>query len=278
MSLRNHLPILVGILALTTVTTQAQTQAAMASSARTQAAAQALPSAPATMQSGTRINAVLKSKLDARKARVGDPVMAESTQTLKSHGNVILPKHSRLLGHVTSVSARGKSTSSMGVLFDQAVTPKGQHIPLTAGISSVLTAAGSASSAGPDAMEPMPMPAPAMMPSASAGGGLLGGVTSSVGSIAGGVTSMASASVAGGGSGSGLLRGSNGIPLRIQPVTVPAGAQGGGSLLTSDRGFVQLDRGTHIQLQTQSQSSARAATGPAHLSGNAAAQASARQN
>jgi hypothetical protein len=260
----------------------AQTQASALSSASAQASA-ASREGQTMVASGSKINAVMKSNLDARKAHVGDAVTAESTEALKSHGKVIVPKHSRLLGHITSVSAngKGKAASSVGVLFDEAVTPKGEHIPLQAGISSVLTAAGAASAMAPDAgPEPMPMPMPQVAP---AGGGLLGGAGAGLGSVAGslagGVTSTTGAALRGttlssasGLAGSSVFRASNGVPLQIRTVSLPSG-QASGSLLTSDRGDIRLDRGTHVQLQTMSQSSAQMRPGSAGASGSVSAQA-----
>lgn len=285
MSVRNHLPVMLGMFVLTAGVAMGQTQARATSSAAAQAAA-ASRAGQTAVASGSKINAVMKSNLDARKAHVGDAVTAESTDALKSHGKVIVPKHSRLLGHVTSVSAsgKGKSSSAIGVLFDEAVTPKGQHIPLHAGIASVLTAAGAASAMAPDAgPEPMPMPQMAPAGGASAGGGLLGGAGASLGSVAGslagGATSTVGGAMQGGAlssagalSGSSIFRASNGVPMRIQPVSLPSG-QANGSLLTSDRGDIRLDRGTHMQLQTMSQGSAQAQPGSVNASGSASAQA-----
>ncbi len=287
MSVRNHLPVMLGMFVLTAGVAMGQTQASALSSANAQASA-ASRAGQTAVASGSKIDAVMKSNLDARKAHVGDAVTAESTEALKSHGKVIVPKHSRLLGHVTSVSANGKghASSAVGVLFDEAVTPGGQHIPLQAGISSVLTAASSASAMAADnGPEPMSMPMPAMAPAggASAGGGLLGGagagLGSVVGSVAGGVTSTAGSALGGGPlssegglAGSSIFRASNGVPMRIRMASLPSG-QANGSLLSSNRGDVRLDRGTRVQLQTTSQGSAQSQPGSVDASGSSSSQA-----
>src|SRR5487761_1728439 len=51
----------------------------------------------ATLNSQTRIQAKLKSKLDTRHARVGQQVQAVTTAQVKSHGRVVLPKGTRLM-------------------------------------------------------------------------------------------------------------------------------------------------------------------------------------
>src|SRR5690348_9167839 len=116
------------------------------------------PSAPSAMlASGTKVNAKLKSKLDTRHAQVGDKVTAVTTSDVKEHGVKVLPKGSTLTGHVTEVTRAesSKSPSRIGVLFDQAVTQRGQVVPLRAGIASVLTSSSTAM-AGPDMPATMP--------------------------------------------------------------------------------------------------------------------------
>src|SRR3712207_4805809 len=51
--------------------------------------------------SGTRLAAELESTLDARKARVGDPVVLRTTEAIKENGRTVVKKGSRLIGRVT---------------------------------------------------------------------------------------------------------------------------------------------------------------------------------
>ena len=180
------------------------------------------PARSAALASGARINAVLKSKLDTRHAKVGDRVTGRTTAAVKQGGTVVLPKGSTLYGRVTQVSpaADSKSRASLGVLFDQAVTPKGQRIPMHAAITG-LAAAGSRArfdgdgagfGAGGAGMMAAPMAPMAGAPGmAEGGGGLLGGVGGGAGAVVGGglgaVAPLGEATAGLGAMGSGALTG-----------------------------------------------------------------------
>src|SRR6266446_2563451 len=72
------------------------------------------------LQSGTQVAAQLENTLDARHAKVGDRVVLKTTQAIKQNGEVIVPKGSRLIGHVTDVQQQTKndSQSVIGIAFD----------------------------------------------------------------------------------------------------------------------------------------------------------------
>src|SRR5689334_1790327 len=55
--------------------------------------------------SGTKVPAVLDKSIDSRKCKQGDEVVAKTTQDVVSNGKVIIPKNSKLIGHVTQASA-----------------------------------------------------------------------------------------------------------------------------------------------------------------------------
>jgi hypothetical protein len=177
--------------------------------------------------SGTRIQAVLQSRLDTRHAKVGDRVTGKTTAAVKQGGKVVVPKGSRLLGRVTEVTpaANSKSRASLGVLFDQAVTPKGQRIPLHAAITG-LTAAGAMAQGGGFGAEGGNDMVGAPM-AAGGGGGLLGGgVAGGVGGALGGGLN--------GAAGGGLNGAAGGAVGAVGPVMGDAaagvGAMGGGTL------------------------------------------------
>ena len=282
------------------VSGQAAGQAQTAAHGTAQAAQHSL-----ALTSGSQMNAKLNSTLDAKKAKVGQSVVATTTSAVKQHGKVVLPKGSKLFGHITQVNAagHGHAGSTVGVLFDHAVTPKGTQIPLNAGITSVFNAASSLAASG--AEEPGMAPLSAPMPM---GGGMGGGLLGGAGGLAGGVVGGAAGAVSGtagmatgplsaqgaaAGSGAGWLRSSNGLPLSIRPLTLGSGvtslgqgsghlnagnASAGGTLLSSSRGNLRLDKGTRVRLTNQASASgnAQASTprGSAQAGGSASAQAS----
>ncbi|MGH9394107.1 MAG: hypothetical protein ACRD1E_08050 [Terriglobales bacterium] len=98
-----------------------------------QAAAPALPP-------GTQFKVELQKKLDSKKSKVGDKVIAKLEQDVKVDGKTILPKNSLLEGEVTIVGpAEGNGPGKLGVLFNEAADKKGQALfPLRAAIIKVV--------------------------------------------------------------------------------------------------------------------------------------------
>jgi hypothetical protein len=171
---------------------QTQAQTSGNASASTSASAQN-GQANAALASGTAFNAALSSPIDSKKCKPGDPVNAHSTEAVKSEGKTVIPKGSKLVGHVTQASARGKgeSESSLGIVFDKAILKNGEEIPLNAGILAIASAESSASAAGSDMDAMGGMGASAAGSGMAGGRGALGGVASTTGGAAGAVTNTA---------------------------------------------------------------------------------------
>jgi hypothetical protein len=147
----------------------------------------------AALANGSTFNAALNAPIDSKKAKPGDPVTAHTTEPAKSDGKTVLPRGTKLLGHVTQASARsnGESDSSLGVVFDKAILKNGQEVPLNAGIQALASGQSAASTAGPD-LDTFGSGGASAAGSGVAGGrGALGGVGSTVGGAAGAVTNTA---------------------------------------------------------------------------------------
>jgi hypothetical protein len=116
-------------------------QASSNESTATSAQGQALNSS-GSLANGTVINAALSSPVDAKKNKPGDPISAKTTQATKSDGQVVIPKGSKLVGHVTETKERekGKSESQLGMVFDKAILKGGQEIPLNVAIQALAPA------------------------------------------------------------------------------------------------------------------------------------------
>jgi hypothetical protein len=156
--------------------------------------------AGAQIPSGTKVPAVLDKSVDSRKCKQGDEVVAKTTQDVVSGGKVIIPKNSKLIGHVTEASAKanGESDSKLGIVFDKAMLRNGSTVPMQAHIQALAAPAVSAanSMSSDDSMGGGSSPTTSAR---SGGGGLgstVGGVTGAaggavdtVGSTAGGATS-----------------------------------------------------------------------------------------
>src|SRR5581483_9800018 len=104
-------------------------------------------SANAGLAAGTTFNAALVTSLDSRKTQAGSEVVARTTENVRSEGKTILPKGTKLLGHVTRSSARAKgdADSTLAIAFDHAVLKNGQEISLNLSIQALASAQSSAS-------------------------------------------------------------------------------------------------------------------------------------
>src|ERR1700730_8707317 len=96
----------------------------------------------AALSSGTTMNAALSQPVDARKNKPGDPVTAKMTEAAKSEGKVVIPKGSKLVGHVTECKPRSKDEkeSSLGIVFDKAILKNRVEGPLHVTIRALAAA------------------------------------------------------------------------------------------------------------------------------------------
>ena len=98
---------------------------------------------------GSGINAELDTTIDAKKAKSGEAVLAHTTEPMKSTDNrAILPKGTKLTGHVTQASSRaaGGTETMVAIQFDKAVLKDGQEVPLANFAIQALAAPSSAPS------------------------------------------------------------------------------------------------------------------------------------
>jgi hypothetical protein len=85
------------------------------------------------------VSGELVSRLNSKSARVGEPVVLKTTEKTQIAGGVVIPKGSRLLGHVTQVQAHDKKNedSWIGIEFDRAALKNGQSFAIHSQIESV---------------------------------------------------------------------------------------------------------------------------------------------
>ena len=77
---------------------------------------------------GSVIPVQLTKTIDAKKAKAGDEVVAKVTMDLKTNsGEVVVPKDTKVTGHVTEAQARSKDQkeSQVGIAFDHATLKSG---------------------------------------------------------------------------------------------------------------------------------------------------------
>ncbi|HSK44161.1 MAG TPA: hypothetical protein VLA83_09780, partial [Candidatus Binatia bacterium] len=80
------------------------------------------------LENGSILYAELTKTVDAKKAKVGDPVTAVLAADVLAHGKIVVRHDSKLLGHVTEVQLHTKETpeSRLGIVFDKAITKGGE--------------------------------------------------------------------------------------------------------------------------------------------------------
>ncbi len=257
-----------------------------------QAGAQANAAATSGEQSGslaagTAVNAELNQALDSKKAKEGDAVTAHTTEAVKSGGKVVIPKGSKLVGHVTRATARAKgdADSALAVQFDRAILKDGQTMPLQVAIQALESGEPAAAVSGDDLQGAGIVGGGGSASGGAGNRGAMGGVTGTVGGAASGAASTVprttqdatgavnstaggatnAAGRAGAGAGTGLNAGgqltstSRGVfGLSGLSLNGNTGNSAEGSVITSAGKNVRLDSGTRMLLVAQAGTSASA--------------------
>jgi hypothetical protein len=255
------------------------------------AGAQADESSAALAQ-GTEINATLTRPIDAGKAKPGDEVTAKASKDIKSGGTVVVPRGSRLFGHVTrakprgSGSAGGSGASELGIVFDRAVRKDGSVVMLNGAVAAI-GAARAAGAAGGSSLGAGGAGAGSgsMAGSGGGAGGGGGGLTGAVGGTVGGVANTTTGAagnvgatvggaadatvrsvgaVGGYDAAGGLKSGSHGV-FGIRDLNVSAAGTGAaeGSVITSAKRNVRLESGTQMLLVAGATAGKQPAASPA---------------
>lgn len=158
---------------------------AQASGAASSSASATPESGNAGLSAGTTFNTSLEKPVDAKKAKAGDAVEARTTEAVKADKKTVFPKGTKVIGHVTRASARGKeeSQSTLAIAFDRAILKDGTEVPLSVGIQALASSESmvSASEADADTMGVGSAGASA----AGSSRGTLGGVGSTAGGMVG---------------------------------------------------------------------------------------------
>jgi hypothetical protein len=117
---------------------------------------------------GSVIPVQLAKTVDAKKVKTGDQVVAKVTQDLKNQtGEILVPKDTEVVGHVTEAQARSKQEkeSELGIAFDHAVV-KGENVNIPMSIQAVIGQQNSPETASSGSAPEQPAGPP------SAGGGM----------------------------------------------------------------------------------------------------------
>ena len=211
------------------------------------------------------VNGELVGKLDSKTAKSGDAVIVKTSEAFRTSEGIVVPKGSRLVGHVTEVQAHGNGTqdSRLGIAFDRAELKGGQSVGMQTVIQSIAPPANAVSMDSSDDVSTFGG-AHAMGGGGRTGGGLLGGTmatTAGVGSnlgrtvggsvgAANGLAGNAGATVGNGLNGAAAATGS----LAAHATAIPGVMLAGGAtastsgVLSASKHNVHLDSGTQMTL------------------------------
>jgi hypothetical protein len=173
--------LLMAILMLTATLSLAQGQnASVEGNSKTAADGKALQ-----LESGLQLVAQLQNSLDVRKVKEGDRVILKTTKAIQANGEVLIKKGATLIGHVAHAQKKSKehNQSSLSLVFDR-LESGSLSLPINANITAITQ---SASLAQVDdtmfgASQTNGLSGTVSRPSQSSGG-LLGGVTNTVGGV-----------------------------------------------------------------------------------------------
>ena len=90
---------------------------------------------------GSVIPVSLTKTIDAKKVKTGDEIVAKVTQDMKTTGGeVLVPKDTKVMGHVTEAQPRNKDQkeSQVGIAFDRAVMKDGSAMQIPMSIQAII--------------------------------------------------------------------------------------------------------------------------------------------
>lgn len=152
------------------------------------------PATPTRVAAGSVIPVSLTKTVDAKKAKTGDEVIATVTTDLKTDsGQVLVPKDTKVVGHITEAQAHSKEQkeSQVGIEFDHAVMKSGGEMQMPMSIQAIIGQQNNAAQTGGGGYGSEPSGS-ASVPSGGAGrsGGMGGGSASAPASSSGGSGNM----------------------------------------------------------------------------------------
>jgi hypothetical protein len=97
------------------------------------------PTSADTPPSGTILSVELSKSLDAKKTKANDRVEARTATDLLAHGQIVVPRNTKIIGHVTEAKARSKASpdSMIGITFDRMLLKDGREVPLQLSVQAI---------------------------------------------------------------------------------------------------------------------------------------------
>ncbi|MGA9811604.1 MAG: hypothetical protein WBQ64_02435 [Terriglobales bacterium] len=135
------LPLLLALAALSSISTSgAQVAPSPAHSQNQDASSPAQNSASAdALPSGTVLSVELSKSLDAKKSRADARIEARTVIDLLVHGRIVVPRNTKIIGHVTEAKAHSKASpgSLLAISFERMLLKGGREVPLQARVQAV---------------------------------------------------------------------------------------------------------------------------------------------
>ena len=115
---------------------------------------QASTAASGTLPSGTVLSGELSKGLDAKKSKANDKVEAKTASDILLHGQIVVPRNTKIIGHVTEVKAHSKSSpgSTIKITFDRMLMKGGREVPLPLTIQAIARPLQVSFGSGPDSL------------------------------------------------------------------------------------------------------------------------------
>lgn len=84
------------------------------------------------LPAGVIIPVELSKSVDSKKAKAGDKIEARTAMDLLSQGKVVIPRNTKIVGHVTEAKAHSKESpdAKLGIVFDQVAMKDGRELRL----------------------------------------------------------------------------------------------------------------------------------------------------
>jgi len=97
------------------------------------------PTSADTPPPGTILAVELSKSLNAKKTRANDRVEAKTATDLLAHGQIVVPRNTKIIGHVTEAKARSKTSpdSLVGITFDRILLKDGREVPLQVAVQTI---------------------------------------------------------------------------------------------------------------------------------------------
>jgi hypothetical protein len=205
---------------------------------------------PTRIAPGSVIPVQLTKTIDAKKAKTGEQVEAKVTQDMKTaNGAVLVPKDTKVLGHVTEAQPRGKEQeqSQLAIAFDHAVTKDGNNMEMPMSIQAVIAPPGTNNASATNGDSAGGGPSTSSPAASQRTPGMQGsGAPTPPQSATGSMPSDSQQQTAANPPITGETKGVVGIPH----LTLSAGTNASdGSVLSSDKNNVKLESGTLLLLR-----------------------------